>query len=500
MKTKTKKINYTPLYDTDISIPITKSGAFIKFSLLDDRKTIRKIENYFTLKHMNQFGTLQQMKRCRVDKKNSRIIVPRFGVFEISKHVPNINIKSQIKPGNDIKLEWKISLYPNQKIITDYIKKNVYNKRRVSCGSSGCILNLEAGQGKTYVATYFMGLFQKKTAVILHSTSMLVDWERAIKTSFGDIEIGYYYNKRKKDGDIMLIIINSAIKDTFVINGETILSSDFYNQFGFIVMDECHLYANKTSGKIFDRGQARYMLGLSATPDENAMGFDKAVWWGLGEVINAVDIKGYVSTENTFTAEVNRIMYYGPAKYTKLLKNDKTDLFDNAGTINMICKDEKRTNLIIDCIIECVNKNLNTFVFADRREYLLQLIGLLTSRRNDISSDILTDDMDFKRIVGGTTEEELKHASVNSKVIFTTYQYMGTGKSIIRMNGLVMATPRKSKMKQYVKRIFRLGSDMSIKRVIYDIVDMRLNFKNQWSTRKKFYTENNFEIIERKVK
>lgn len=265
-------------------------------------------------------------------------------------------------------------------------------------------------------------------------------------------------------------------------------------------MDECHLYANKTSGKIFDRGQARYMLGLSATPDENAMGFDKAVWWGLGEVINAVDIKGYVSTENTFTAEVNRIMYYGPAKYTKLLKNDKTDLFDNAGTINMICKDEKRTNLIIDCIIECVNKNLNTFVFADRREYLLQLIGLLTSRRNDISSDILTDDMDFKRIVGGTTEEELKHASVNSKVIFTTYQYMGTGKSIIRMNGLVMATPRKSKMKQYVKRIFRLGSDMSIKRVIYDIVDMRLNFKNQWSTRKKFYTENNFEIIERKVK
>jgi len=161
----------------------------------------------------------------------------------------------------------------------------------------------------------------------------------------------------------------------------------------------------------------------------------------------------------------------------------------------MICEDEFRNNIIIDCIEKCLQDNLYTFVFADRREYLEKLRKKLIIRiGNDTDSDILVTKSDYVRIVGGAKNAELDSAAKHSKVIFTTYQYMGTGKSIPKMNALVLATPRKSKMKQYIKRIFRLGSDAKINRIIYDIVDMKLTIKNQWSKRKEFYTDNNFKI------
>lgn len=50
-------------------------------------------------------------------------------------------------------------------------------------------------------------------------------------------------------------------------------------------------------------------------------------------------------------------------------------------------------------------------------------------------------------------------------------------------------------MKQYVNRIFRLGSDESIVRHIWDICDTKLSLSNQWYTRKKHYDSKNYEII-----
>jgi hypothetical protein len=57
-----------------------------------------------------------------------------------------------------------------------------------------------------------------------------------------------------------------------------------------------------------------------------------------------------------------------------------------------------------------------------------------------------------------------------------------------------MASPRKSKMEQYVKRVFRLGSDTSVRRHVYDIVDVRTPLKNQFYVRNKFYKAQAFDV------
>jgi hypothetical protein len=520
-------IEYNPIADDDDDkILISKSGAFISFDdigystkkgVRDDvchMKAVRKIENYFTLKTVQVIGAMKQTKQCKVDKNKKRIIVPRFGVFEVLNDkygLAGYTAKSCLKNGdapNEF-FVWAGVLRPNQTLIINYMMNNIYTGDRKKKGSAGCILNLEAGQGKSYLAAYLMSKFQRKTAIVIHSTSLIDQWKDVIRNCYGDsITVGEFYGKKKTDGDVILIVINSVLTSEFVVTegrGRTKTSTTFtpveyFNQFGFIIYDEAHEYANKTSGKAFKIAQAPYMLGLSATPDENANKFDKLVWWGIGPVLTAENLPGYIPTDADFTGEVHRKMYYGKPEFTKLLKNETTDMVSVTATIGMICEDPQRTSLVLDCIEDALEKNLYTFVFADRRTYLDDLRIALIARKvlSSDSIEMLTEPADYVRIVGGTKNEALAEAEAKSKVIFTTYQYMGTGKSIGKMNGLVLATPRKSKMKQYIKRIFRLGSDATVTRHIYDIVDMKVTIKNQWATRKRYYDSQRFTITESK--
>lgn len=514
-----KKANYVPqgiarTIDGKSVIPtiyITKSGAFIKFEYLGPPdsvatiKLIKKVTNYFTLTTKLITGQFKSIKSCIADKKNRRIIVPRFGVFEIlskSFGLAAYRTKSQISPGENPgrQYKWSGKLNSNQEIIYEYIMANIYTPERVAAGSAGLVLNLEAGQGKSFLAAYMIYILQKKTAVILHSTSLVEQWAKVLKSVFGEkVSIGYYYAKKKVLGDIMLIIIDSACSSEFKIAGKIYTPKDFYNMFGFVVYDECHTYANKFSLRALKVAHAPYMLGLSATPDENLMGFDTLVWWELGPVINAKDLPGYEGTSEDFKATVHRIMYYGPPEYTKQLKNEYTDMTSTTETITMITEDRIRSSVVIDCVRKGLDQGLFMFVFADRRGYLNDLQDLLKNTL-DIDGEIVESDKDFIRIVGGAKNEELELAEASSKVIFTTYQYMGTGKSIVKMNGLVLATPRKSKMKQYINRIFRLGSDATVERHIWDICDMKLKLSTQWTTRQAYYKSKGYTIEQEKIK
>jgi hypothetical protein len=405
--------------------------------------------------------------------------------------------------------------------------KNIYNPTRVESGSAGAILNLETGQGKTFLAAYLISVFKKRTCIILHSTSMIEQWIKVIVACYPTATIGIYYGKKKTIGDIQILIIDSAISDVFRFGSEKkgtykeIPALEFYNQYGFMIYDECQEYCNNNDGKVFKYAQAPYMLGLSASPDENANKWDRIAWWEIGPVLRADLIPGYQASDCSFTGVVHRLMYYGSPEYTRVIKNEKTDMTSSAETINMICNDEIRNKLVIMCILDAMKLQLYTYVFADRREYLEELRVELKEaleqkrdkgnadgkekekkgdREQNINTDycIVTSDEEFIRLVGGSKANDLETAEIKSKIIFTTYQYGATGRSIIKMNALILATPRKSKIKQTIGRILRLGSDTSIKRHIYDIVDMKLKLKNQWNVRNKFYATKGFDIEEQK--
>jgi len=608
-KENNKCISYDNYKQLNQNILLTKSGGFIKFELFDDytdneeinsnlHKYIKKIMNKFTLSYKNIMGNMEYIKRYSIDLNKKRLIIPRFAIYNILSDYKkyglknNCGIHNMITEGNEpeLKFTWNGNLTSNQKIIIDYMNKYIYNENRYNNGSSGCILNLEAGQGKSYIAANLISKIQKKTAIILHSSSILGQWKTLLNKLFTN-KIGSYYSKEKTDGDIVLLIINSALNEKFTYkdmnNNEKELSSlDYFKQFGFIIYDECHEYCNKWAGRVFKVAQSKYVLGLSATPDENLKGFDKLIQWELGPILVANQIAGFSIQDTRFQANMNRIMYYGPPDYTHIIKNEAIDVVSASSTITMLTYDPYRIKIIIDCIKKCLDKKLYTFVFADRKGYLEVIRkALIDSYKSNMSNnmsnntmhtntmptntmptnnmpntmstnmpntmstnnmstnnmstntmatntmannmynnlnngienkinnkinnispenineklDILYDDNDYQRIVGGANENVFKNAEMNSKVIFTTYQYMGTGKSIIKMNGLIMITPRKTKLKQYYNRIFRLGSDANIKREIYMIVDMKTLFARHWTYHKKYCNEMEYNIKEEKI-
>jgi len=511
---------------------ITKSGAFIRFSDIievcnissDDDMAIKKVlnslSNYFTIKYESYIGGKHiERKFASVKYADKYILLPRYGIFNffpepIHDCIENLSsprklplqfdskkykVVSQIPAGDNLSIEakWSGELTENQKVISEYIMENIYTKERVDNGSAGLILNLEAGQGKSYLAAYMISKIQKKTLIILHTVSLLAQWEKVIKKCYPDLTVGTYYHKKKKPGDIMLMIINSSLRDTFEIDKEELDSLTFFNQFGFCIIDECHLFNNNMGKEAYSMIQSRYMLGLSATPNGHKHGFDVQACWYIGNILCANRLPGFSVDAHKFEATIKRVMYYGPKSHTKLLVNAYTGDSDTTGTISMICDDHIRSQMVVDKIKECYKGGYYTYVFADRRTYLEHLRSMFIEQLN-ITDEETSIEEDFVKIVGGSTQEKLDIAESKSRVIFTTYQYSGTGRSIVKMNASIFATPRRSNITQYANRIFRLGSEPT-RRIIYDIVDMKINIKNQWSTRKDYYKSMNYDIEEEKI-
>jgi hypothetical protein len=164
--------------------------------------------------------------------------------------------------------------------------------------------------------------------------------------------------------------------------------------------------------------------------------------------------------------------------------------------VNQLCTDFYRIHLIVKIAYELRKQNMNVFIFADRRGYLDEIREELN--RFNITNEIV-EDIKSTRLVGGAKAEDIKHAEIHSNVILTTYQFMGTGKSIPKMDSIILTTPRKSKSRQYINRIFRLGSNYDITRKIIDIVDWSTPMKSQWYKRKLYYDEMKYPINIKKV-
>jgi hypothetical protein len=406
----------------------------------------------------------------------------------------------------------------NQQVIFDSIMKNQFSRKSVKKGTGGLILNLDTGQGKSYLALGIINRLQRKTLIVTHSTAVMDDWvNKNIPSQYPDVDVGIYYGKKKTDGDIVVGLIHSLIMDKMQIlvscrpkKYKEIDPVDYFKQFGLVVFDESHKYCSKVFAKIFSRVQAPYMLGLSATPDKSD--FRKLSYWGIGNVMEADKLPGYETTVSNFTGQVTMVKYHGPPDSTKLIISEKTDLVNYAATLNMIAEDIPRQSIIAEYVVKLMLKGLNTFVFADRR-VLLEEIKELSNElyaekmaeveeliRKVTTVDVIMDNImsywnnsHTMAIMGGSASEDMEQAEKKANVIFTTYSYMDTGKSIPKMNASIFASPRKDP-KQVIGRILRLGSNEDIRRQIIDVVDWRTTLKSQWYCRKKFYKEKEFDI------
>ena len=189
IKTQTPKIKPsrpTLINCKNIDIILTRRGISIDIHFLKDLNLHHKIIKKFTISIPTLMGYNIMIQNHRQSSGFNKYIFPRFGFIEyIEKNFKNYNFKNKIGLGKNpsTPFKWTGSFNNNQPIISNYIMKNYFNKEMSKLGKSGVILNLEAGQGKTYLATGLIEKIQKKTLVVTHNRSILHQWVKNIKIS-----------------------------------------------------------------------------------------------------------------------------------------------------------------------------------------------------------------------------------------------------------------------------------------------------------------------------
>lgn len=467
---------------------LTRSGVIAEYQTLVDKigndgiRKIKKIFTIITIGHNNTRKTITAVKIIKAVKANdtisTKLLLPRFGGFMLFNDIEN-----RLQRGTDIKLNPNMKLTPNQSQTLKYLKQNIYTLANVEKGTSSTILQMDPGYGKTYLSFGVINEIKKKTMIIVPNTYLLRQWVDTLDIAFPDSKIGQYYGLKKIDGDIIVAIVNSALK------------YPDYTEFGLIIYDEVHMYCSKKSSAIFSKAQAACCLGLTATPEDRIDKFDPVAQWSLGNVIYADKLPGWNSGNVNFSTNVTRVIYGGHKDYTRILES-ATGIVSVPLMINQLQEDPHRNRLIVAYAIKLYKTGKNVFVFSDRREHLHMLANLLIEQKIHFDAPELET---IKKLMGGSTNDDIENAKNVGRIIMTTYQYSGTGVSINKMNSLILATPRRSNMKQILGRIYRLTSDQTIVRQIIDIVDNKICLKSQYYSRKKAYINLQATMSDKKI-
>jgi len=357
---------------------------------------------------------------------------------------------------------------------------------------SGLILKLKAGRGKSFIVARTIAECSVKTLIIVPGSSILENWVSKVLPHFSNTSIGMYYSKQKVDGDIVVITIQSAIKETLKFGKIEMPTTEYFAKFGMVVYDEVHNFATEKYSAVLWKTCFRYRIGISATPEDAK--FEPLLYFNIGNQMDGDEIyAGYHDeAQKVWRGTVNTYKYVGSPEFTQ--PHYSTLGYIAAGEmVSMFEQDPHRNRFLIDKITELYELGRNIIVFTEHREHCEKLSADL------LNHDISNEAPQVSILRGGTPEEALKRAN-QSRIIIITFGFGKEGISYDHLDTLVFATPRRSKMLQILPRIMRNGGDDSIERLYIDIVDTcTKNFRSQYSSRKAIYKSYGFKIHEYKL-
>jgi len=399
----------------------------------------------------------------KVYRENStHLYIPKF--FGLNKYGI---CEKNIPEGIDINLKFNLELRKEQLIPVEKTMESYYEK-------GGGILSLGCGAGKTILGLYFISKLSKKTLIIVHKEFLMNQWIERIQFALPTARIGIIQGSKCEieNKDIVIGMLQSlSLKD---------FSKDTFDDFGHVIIDECHRIPSKIFMRTLFKINCKYMLGLSATPNRKD-GCTKILKWFIGDIVY-----NGVGENNDETRNIVKVMRYiiesEDENYNKELLNFRGQV-QMATMVNQIVKYLRRTKIMVVKIKEELeaNENRQILILSDRKQQLEDFNKLL--KESGIES--------IGYYVGGMKKDDLKK-SESCRILLGTYPMANEGLDIPSLNGLVLATP-KSDIIQTVGRICRMKHE-NIQPLIIDLVDNFSIFEKQGKKRMDLYKKNKYEV------
>ena len=255
-----------------------------------------------------------------------------------------------------------------------------------------------------------------------------------------------------------------------------------------IIIDECHHAAAYTFEKVINKCNAKYVYGMSATP-ERENGHTPIVFMQCGNIrceINALEFNQNLKIPMKIIVKNSHLNF----------TNKQIDNYELNEINDFIAKDVVRTDNIVKDIKTEFDNNKNILVLTERIRHLNEIYDKLKKYTDNV----------FK-YQGGIGKKVLKeyeklNEKINengeNKIIVATGSCLGEGFDDSKLDTLFLTMPSsgKTKITQYLGRLHRKNEDKK-EIIVYDYVDDNYpKTRNMFIKRKKTYEKLGYEIIE----
>jgi superfamily II DNA or RNA helicase len=340
--------------------------------------------------------------------------------------------------------------------------------------------------GKSLILYLIVSLLQKtcERGLLIVPTTSLVNQMFSDFKSYGyDSEENCHiiYSGKDKQSD----------KYLFISTWQAIYKnpSEYFEQFDFVLGDECHLFKAKSLTTIMNNlVNAQYRVGCTGTLDGTQT--HKLVLEGLfGPVYQTTTTSELIQKKHLSEFSIKCLILKHPEDMCEIVRKEKKYLNE----LRYIISNTKRNQFIKNLVLSLKGNSLVLFQLVEKHGKELFEIIKNESKDRHVFFVFGGTDVEVRESIRSITEKE------NNAIIVASYGTFSTGINIRNLHNIIFASPSKSKIRnlQSIGRGLRLGENKT-EAILYDIVDdLRVGKHKNYALqhfleRVKIYDENKF--------
>ncbi len=397
------------------------------------------------------------------------LAIPRGCLNEALKLLNENQIEAQIDDKREIGTNLK-----NTKSLVK-LRKNQQTAVKAMSKHDAGILHAPTAFGKTVTAIGMITKRKTNTLILVHSRQLLDQWKERLKSFLPNIEVGVIGGGKKKPTGVIDIATYQSL-----INKKDNTVSELVQDYGHVIVDECHHISAPRFEMVLNEVRAKYVLGLTATP-ERQDGHQKVIFMAAGPIRYKVKNTSEAKFEQQVIVHQ---LYDTPPR--RLIQSEERPKISDA--YRWIMENDERTHRIIDDVLTCVQQSKHPIVLTERREHAEMINSILLEK--GIDSVVL------KGAMRAAQRKEIEERLPIAQVVVATGKYVGEGFDLPRLDTLFLAMPIawKGSLAQYAGRIHR-ESDGKERVTIHDYVECSLPMlQRMFNKREKSYKAMGYQI------
>ena len=332
------------------------------------------------------------------------------------------------------------------------------------------VLHATTAFGKTVTTASLIARRKVNTLILVHSKALLTQWHERLN-EFLDIDYKEpepvkKRGRRKAFSPIGCLdsttntvhgVIDIALLQSCFEDGEV---KSFVQDYGMVIVDECHHVSSITFEKVLKSVKAQYVHGLTATPIRKD-GQQPIIFMQCGPIRFSADSKSQIQKQSFRRYLIPRFTSY------RSITDDKQSF---PALQKSLAADEVRNSLIVDDVRKTLESGRTPIVLTGIKQH----VHLLAERLKSYANNVI-------QLTGTCTAKEKREALQRLQeipadeplVIVATGQYVGEGFDYPRLDTLFLALPIswKGRLEQYAGRLHRENDGKKDVR-IYDYIDI----------------------------